>query len=167
MLIPGRLPLRMRNGLCPPISLAWGQSPFLWKGIRPRLPDHRQKKSPPKRGVFSLVPRRGLEPPRFYPLVPETSASTNSATWATQEMNYGERQKMCQQHFTLFSGAARPGDAAGCASPVTVVSTRQSMRTGVVAPTHRRAVRRRCACCADAGARWSAARCRRRCRGRP
>jgi hypothetical protein len=29
-----------------------------------------------------LVPRKGLEPPRCYSLVPETSASTNSATWA-------------------------------------------------------------------------------------
>ncbi len=33
-----------------------------------------------------LVPRRGLEPPRFYPLVPETSASTNSATRARARM---------------------------------------------------------------------------------
>src|SRR5687768_16315077 len=32
-----------------------------------------------------MVPRRGLEPPRSYPLVPETSACTNSATWASQE----------------------------------------------------------------------------------
>ena len=36
-------------------------------------------------GLLNLVPRRGLEPPRCYSLVPETSASTNSATWAFQE----------------------------------------------------------------------------------
>jgi hypothetical protein len=35
--------------------------------------------------LFLLVPGRGLEPPRSYPLVPETSASTNSATRAGKE----------------------------------------------------------------------------------
>ena len=34
---------------------------------------------------YEVVPRKGLEPPRSYSLVPETSASTNSATWAFQE----------------------------------------------------------------------------------
>ena len=38
---------------------------------------------------LNLVPKRGLEPPRLAALVPETSASTNSATWAIQEsQNY-------------------------------------------------------------------------------
>ena len=38
---------------------------------------------------LNLVPKRGLEPPRLSALVPETSASTNSATWAIQEsQNY-------------------------------------------------------------------------------
>jgi ribonuclease R len=34
------------------------------------------------------VPRTGLEPARCYSLVPETSASTNSATWASQEREH-------------------------------------------------------------------------------
>src|SRR6478736_5834554 len=47
----------------------------------------------------SVVPRRGLEPPRLAALVPETSASTNSATWAGARTDKGPA-------FTLSTFAA-------------------------------------------------------------
>ena len=50
----------------------------------PPVPPHTlgRFKSLKRLEFLSLVPGRGLEPPRCYPLVPETSASTNSATRA-------------------------------------------------------------------------------------
>jgi hypothetical protein len=69
-----------------------------------------------------LVPRRGLEPPRLSPLVPETSASTNSATWArrvsyepsSQPVNARGRPKLSGAGFNFLANALwRAGDQAG------------------------------------------------------
>src|SRR5262249_31838381 len=60
------------------VTRQMGSSPISWVGLFQEKTEQNQKR------IFALVPRRGLEPPRLAALVPETSASTNSATWAVR-----------------------------------------------------------------------------------
>jgi hypothetical protein len=48
-------------------------------------------RKPPQRLCKSMVPRRRLELPRLAAQVPETCASTNSATWAQQRVTVNDR----------------------------------------------------------------------------
>ena len=64
--------IRQKNEIARGLVFSFGCA-WAWKTKKPlRM----------QRLFMCLVPRRGLEPPRCYSLVPETSASTNSATWA-------------------------------------------------------------------------------------
>src|SRR6218665_2820426 len=71
---------------------------------------------------LNLVPRRGLEPPRCYSLVPETRASTNSATWAFQERPRLYSKKMTSgaqsAHVSdeILNSVQGPRNGHGCVS---------------------------------------------------
>jgi hypothetical protein len=62
-----------------------------------------------------VVPRRGLEPPRLAALVPETSASTNSATWAGRQLRYERPSGLSNLRLPALIPGARDAFRAGAA----------------------------------------------------
>ena len=55
-----------------------------------------------------LVPRRGLEPPRIAPLVPKTSAYTNSATWAYYNIQFWRPRAESNRRIRVLQTLALP-----------------------------------------------------------
>ncbi len=69
----------------------WGRSPTPpFEGSRPLL-SHGYRR-PKEKGL--MVRKEGLEPSRCYPQVPETCASTSSATFAVRGRIAAERQQV-------------------------------------------------------------------------
>ncbi len=90
------------------------------------------QKTPPERGFLRSTVSRGAQErtrtsTKLPPLAPEASASTNSATWATQEANCASCARRCQRIRHNFSwwpvpagdGRRRRGGHAHCMSATT------------------------------------------------
>jgi hypothetical protein len=83
-----------------------GENGWMHPEVTARQKTPGQQKTSQKRGLefrpwmlpdCTMVPKRGLEPPRFYPPVPETGASTNSATWAIRARIFAMRHRFVNE----------------------------------------------------------------------